>query len=472
MAETLQNISAATPEGTSYQFFTPQLAAEYSAANTYALGDYCVRQGQLYRCTTAITTAETWNAAHWTAVYIADEILNEDFKSALLTCFEHVAWTDENGQEYVNALENALYQVELTGITAAFAQGSAVIYDTDTLDSLMQYLTVTAAYSNGTTAEVTTYTLSGTLTAGTSTITVSYGGYDATFTVTVTHQAGVYAVTNTLTGCTSSNAATTATEGEAYTATITADSGYTLTGATVSVTMGGTDITASAYSGGTISIASVTGAVVITVTAVAVTLTSIAAVYTQSGTVYDTDTLDSMKSDLVVTATYSDSSTATIAAADYTLSGTLTEGTSTIAVSYGGQSTTFTVTVTEAPSADIAMTSLGTTYFDMYSDAGTTLLRGEKTVAWVSDETFASDTVVNITVLYGTGNANLKQYAGSWDGTGDGSMSSPYKGYYGAVIGSAQTTAYTSQYTVKAGNRLVVKNYNTGVWQSLTVTRG
>lgn len=76
------------------------------------------------------------------------------------------------------------------------------------------------------------------------------------------------------------------------------------------------------------------------------TVTSISAVYTQSGTVYDTDSLDSLKTDLVVTATYSDSSSATVPSADYTLSGSLTAGTSTITVSYGGKTTTFTVTVT------------------------------------------------------------------------------------------------------------------------------
>ena len=76
------------------------------------------------------------------------------------------------------------------------------------------------------------------------------------------------------------------------------------------------------------------------------TLVSISAVYTQSGTVYDKDTLDSLKADLVVTATYDDSTTETVTT--YTLSGTLTEGTSTITVSYGGKITTFTVTVTHA----------------------------------------------------------------------------------------------------------------------------
>ena len=76
-----------------------------------------------------------------------------------------------------------------------------------------------------------------------------------------------YAVTNTLTRCTTSNAATHVDEGSSYTATISANSGYTLS--SVTVTMGGTDITATAYSSSTqtINIASVTGAIVVTATA-------------------------------------------------------------------------------------------------------------------------------------------------------------------------------------------------------------
>lgn len=78
------------------------------------------------------------------------------------------------------------------------------------------------------------------------------------------------------------------------------------------------------------------------------TVTSISAVFNQVGvTVYSTDTLDSLKAHLTVRATYSDSSTVTLDDSDYTLSGTLTVGTSTITVSYGGQSTTFTVDVTD-----------------------------------------------------------------------------------------------------------------------------
>lgn len=50
-------------------------AAEYSSANTYALGSYCTRDGKLYRCTTAITTSETWTEAHWTETTVGAELI-------------------------------------------------------------------------------------------------------------------------------------------------------------------------------------------------------------------------------------------------------------------------------------------------------------------------------------------------------------------------------------------------------------
>lgn len=76
-----------------------------------------------------------------------------------------------------------------------------------------------------------------------------------------------YTVTNTLTDCKNSNVATTVTEGDAYYATITANSGYTMSGATVVVKMGGTDVTALYYADGVINIPDVSGNIEITITA-------------------------------------------------------------------------------------------------------------------------------------------------------------------------------------------------------------
>lgn len=106
-------------------------------------------------------------------------------KNALLNLLEKVAYIDQSGQTYWDSLRQELFSVAVVSITATFDQGSAVIYDTDSLDVLRQYLTVVATYADSTTEEVSSYTLSGTLTEGTSTITVSYGGHTDTFSVVV-----------------------------------------------------------------------------------------------------------------------------------------------------------------------------------------------------------------------------------------------------------------------------------------------
>lgn len=74
-----------------------------------------------------------------------------------------------------------------------------------------------------------------------------------------------HSINNALTHVVTDNEATSIEDGAAYSATLTADTGYTL--GTVTVTMGGTDITSTAYSDGGISIANVTGDIVITATA-------------------------------------------------------------------------------------------------------------------------------------------------------------------------------------------------------------
>lgn len=271
--------------------------------------------------------------------------LTEEVKQALLTIAQKVAYIDENGQTYYDALYNALYPpATLVSISAVFNQGSSIVYDTDTLESLKQYLTVTGAYDDGSSRAVTDYTLSGTLTEGTSSVTVTYGGKTASFSVTVTHKVAqmtgisavftqgsaviydnaslddlkpylvvtasydngtsaavsgytlsgtlaagtstitatysgysdtfdvtvteavvTYTVTNNLIKVTTNNNAATINRGQSYSATLTPESGTVFT--SVTVMMGGTDITATAYGEGAILITNVTGDIVITATA-------------------------------------------------------------------------------------------------------------------------------------------------------------------------------------------------------------
>ena len=80
------------------------------------------------------------------------------------------------------------------------------------------------------------------------------------------YESSVFVVNNILTSVINSNSTQTVMEGEAYTATLTPIDGYLLD--TIIITMGGTDITATAYSNGVVTIDNVTGNISITAVAV------------------------------------------------------------------------------------------------------------------------------------------------------------------------------------------------------------
>lgn len=72
------------------------IADAYSTSATYAAGDYCIYNSQLYRCTTAISTAEAWTAAHWTAAELSEDV--GDLRSAIREEIKVI--TDMTGLNY------------------------------------------------------------------------------------------------------------------------------------------------------------------------------------------------------------------------------------------------------------------------------------------------------------------------------------------------------------------------------------
>lgn len=159
----------------------------------------------------------------------------------------------------------------------------------------------------------------------------------------------IYTITKNLSYCTSTDSTSSIVENSSYITTLIADSGYTIS--SVTIAMGGTDITSTAYNSATsvISVPSVTGDIVITASSsqvISPTLSSISAAFNSGGSsIYENDALDSLKQYLVVTAVYSDGSSSTVASSNYVLSGTVAAGLSTITVTYEGKYTTFDVNV-------------------------------------------------------------------------------------------------------------------------------
>ena len=277
--------------------------------------------------------------------------LTNDIKEALLNCFQKVAWIDDQGQTYYDALEEALYNVEVTGITLnsnslLFNELNQTSQLTATLIPSTATVSVSWESSNPSVATVDQNGLVTSVGYGNAMIIVSAGSVSARCSVSIVEitVTSLNAVLNASghvfyvgddVNDVKDYLTVTASFSDGTTSVVPSAS-YTLSGSLMNE---GANVITVSYGGQTTTV---------TVNAVILELLSISAAYTQSGTVYDNQTLDSLKSDLVVTASWSDSSTTTLTASDYTLSGTLATGTSAITVSYGGKTDTFDVTVTHA----------------------------------------------------------------------------------------------------------------------------
>lgn len=57
-----------------YSELLAEIAPDYSTSNTYNVGEYVWYDGGLYRCVSAISSGESWTAAHWESITICDDI--------------------------------------------------------------------------------------------------------------------------------------------------------------------------------------------------------------------------------------------------------------------------------------------------------------------------------------------------------------------------------------------------------------
>lgn len=120
---------------------------------------------------------------------VVGNLMSSRAKNAILAVFDKVAFAVPDVSAEMTELENALFNLdEVTGINAVYTQGSTVIWSdgVSVLNDLKANLVVNAEYGDGTEVAVNNYILSGTLTTGTSVITVEYEGFTTTFNVTVT----------------------------------------------------------------------------------------------------------------------------------------------------------------------------------------------------------------------------------------------------------------------------------------------
>lgn len=131
--------------------------------------------------------------------------LSAELKTAMINYYTHVMpnFDDTNGLTYVNAILSALGaetraesggeeepdtpDVTLTSISATYSGGDVAA---GTAVTELTGVVVKAHYSDGTSETVTGYTLNGTIAEGENTVTVTYQGKTAAFTVTGVSESG------------------------------------------------------------------------------------------------------------------------------------------------------------------------------------------------------------------------------------------------------------------------------------------
>lgn len=168
----MREIAVAVLHGTDASLSIGGLPADAAAVGTALAGKVAVQQGS-GDAGKALVVGPDGN------VTTGDAGIPDAVKVSLLNLVRHVAYIDDQGQAYYDALYAALYGGSgiYPRLVAVYAPGSHVVYTDDALDTLKPYLTVKRlenAQDSGTV--VTDYTLSGTLVDGMSTVLVRKDG--------------------------------------------------------------------------------------------------------------------------------------------------------------------------------------------------------------------------------------------------------------------------------------------------------
>ena len=142
----LNDIQDAVIELQQEYFSDSIISDEYSSSALYKLGQLCIHDNTLYRCTTAINTAEAWNSAHWAATTIAEEIENR--------CLFFTGVT-------VSATTGTILSINDSRITADHVLTNIVFNNTAAITTECTWttaagsLTITGTCTTATTADIT-----------------------------------------------------------------------------------------------------------------------------------------------------------------------------------------------------------------------------------------------------------------------------------------------------------------------------
>lgn len=245
MMPSIQKVTqSTTPKGLYNVYYTLTNATSTSSFAS-------VMQGERYRTTISATTGHVLTSVTCTMGGVTQPVTGGLIDIASVTGDIRITAVGGNPTPTTYTVTNNLTNATNSNAATSVAEGASY---TATISANQGYhMTSVVCTMGGVQQTVTNNTINIASVSGNIVITATAEQDQPTTT---------YTVTNNLTNATNSNAATSVTGGDSYTATISANTGYHIT--SISCTMGGTQQT---VTNNTISIASVTGNIVITAVA-------------------------------------------------------------------------------------------------------------------------------------------------------------------------------------------------------------
>lgn len=97
--------------------FANVIAPDYDDSKTYTIGEYVVNDNKFYKCTTNISSPETWNPAHWTRQNVSDALVASSVEIDDTVTSTTKVWSSKKTSDTIGELAS----LETTDKTSAVA---------------------------------------------------------------------------------------------------------------------------------------------------------------------------------------------------------------------------------------------------------------------------------------------------------------------------------------------------------------
>ena len=111
---------------------------KFSTGSTYAVGDFVIYTGKLYRCTTAVTVAGAWSASKWVQTTVSGEL--KSLRDVYTATYTVAGWTVSGDGTYWTQSKSITGMTATMQLLAPMCRHTGVKATDDALDTALDII--------------------------------------------------------------------------------------------------------------------------------------------------------------------------------------------------------------------------------------------------------------------------------------------------------------------------------------------